>query len=206
MSNTASHRFAVAKDRVHRERQQLLAMSNKIRIKSVSSDRIRAEIMRVVCEVFGVTPEQVKSRTRLKQITYARHAYCHLASSVDPMSTLQSIGKTIGRDHSTVINSINKCNNLRETDIAYAGMFQRCIEELSESTDESLRHLHVEQIQQRNSQRQREMQRALHAIDIVNKFMAIWDSQILSDGFAKDPKAIVAAFNDLRTEATHQGF
>lgn len=181
-------------------------MSNRIKLKSVSSEKIRDEVMRVVCEVYQVTPEQIRGRLRLKEITMARHAYCHLCTSLDPMATLSALGESIGRDHSTVINSIKKCNNLRETDILYAGLFQRCIEELSNIRSASLADLHVEAIEQRNSKRQRDMQRALHAIDLVNKFMAIWDTQVLSDGFDRESKEIVAAFNDLRTEAIHYGF
>lgn len=204
----SAERFKIAKDRVRIEREQLTAMSTRIRIKSVASERIREAILRVVAEVFEVPEEEIEGRSRLKRITVARHAYCLLCTSLDPMATLTSIGETIGRDHSTVINSIKKCNDMRETDYLYASQFQRCIEKIADSTDEELKRINFqpEHLQRKNTKRQRDMQRAILAIDIVTDFMKVWDEGILQDGFNQDPKAFVAAFNDIRTKAALNGF
>lgn len=208
MNSTPIQKYKVASDRVRREREMLVAMSSKIKLKSVSSERILAECMRVVCEVFDVLPDDIKGRTRLKHITIARHAYCHLCSSLDPMGTLIRIGESIGRDHSTVINSIKKCNDLRETDITFAACFQDCIERLAKSTDEHLVRIkfHPDHIKQRNSRRQRELLQAASAVELMTEFMQIWDKQILGDGFFEDSKQVVEAFNNLRTKATNRGF
>jgi len=201
-------KFKIATDRVNREREMLVAMSMKIKVKQESSERILGECMRVVCEVFFVRPEEIQGRARIQRIAIARHAYCLLCSSLDPMATLTRIGETIGRDHSTVHNSIKKCNDLRETDLGYARLFQECVEKLHESTDKHLARIqfHPEQIQHRNTQRQRELLQAASAVELVTEFMDIWDKQILSDGFFEDGKGVVEAFNELRTKATNKGF
>lgn len=180
-----------------------------MRATSVSSESIRKEIMRVVCEVFDVTTEELMGPVRHKRVSVARHAYCTLCSSLDPLGTMVHIGETLGgRNHSTIINSIKKCNNLRETDLAYASCFMRCIELLSNSTDAALMRVNfkVEHIQSKNTERQRHMEQALAAIDIVKEFMRIWDNEVLFGGFPENDKKVIASFNDLRTQATEQGF
>ena len=176
---------------------------------SVTSESIRREIMRVVCEVFDVTTEEIVGPVRHKRVAVARHAYCTLVSSLDPLGTMVHIGEMLGgRNHSTIINSIKKCNNLRETDLTYASCFQRCIELLSNSTDAALMRInfHPQQIKSKDTERQRQLQQALGAIDLVKEFMRIWDNEVLFGGFPEDDKKIIASFNDLRTKATQQGF
>lgn len=208
MTAETSHKFKIASDRVRREREMLVNMSSTIRVKSITSDRIMAECLRVVSEVFGIEPEEIKGRSRLRNIVIARHAYCHLSSSLDPMGTLGRIGESIGRDHSTVINSIKKCNDLRETDIGYATAFHKCIELLEASTDNHFKRIRfdADHLRQRANKRQRELLQASHAVELVADFMRIWDKQILSDGFFEDGKQVVEAFNELRTKATNKGF
>lgn len=197
----ASQRFKIASDRVKIETRQLTIMSTNIRLKSESSEEIAAEVIRVVCEVFGVDAEDVRSRSRYRSITIARHAYCQLCSSLDSMTTLQRIGDSIGRDHSTVIASLKKCNDLRETDITFAAMFQECIYKLSESSESKKMTSFY-----RYNKKQLELQQAIDAVEIVREFMKVWDVQVLGNGFPENNKDVVSAFNDLRVEATQKGF
>ena len=208
MKLTAAQRFKVASERVKIERDQLTAMSTRIRLKSESSSHIRQEVLRVVCQVFTVDEEDVKKKSRMRLISYARHAYCHLCSALDPMSTLAQIGDDISRDHSTVIHSIKKCNDLRETDFPFASLFQECILKLSESTEKEMARLNFtpDQFARNYTKRQRQLQNTMDALSIVQEFMKIWDTQVLSEGFSIKNKDVVAAFNDLRVEATRMGF
>lgn len=203
---SSRQRRAIAKQKIERERQQLLAMSTQIRLKSVSPKELYESVMVTVCEVFDVTPECMVGKSQVKSIYFARHAYCHLVSSLDPSASLCSIGRSLNRNHSTVINSIRKCNNLRETDYSYATQFERCVDKLIEGKSQDIERFKVSQMQNRATQRQREMQRAVSAVELVSEFIKVWDNQILSEGFNKDSKAIVAAFNDLRTKAAQHGF
>ena len=201
MSTTASQRLKIATARVKIETRQLTIMSTNIKLNTETSEEISNEVLRVVCEVFGVDPKDARSRCRYRAITIARHAYCLLCSSLDSMTTLAGIGKTINRDHSTVIHSIKKCNDLRETDITFAAMFQECIYKLSESSENKKLNSFY-----RYNKKQLELQQSLDAVGIVREFMSIWDIQVLRDGFPKNNKGVVAAFNDLRVEATKKGF
>jgi len=201
MKLTATQRFKIASDRVKIETRQLTIMSTNIKLNSESSEEISNEVLRVVCEVFGVNPEDARSRSRYRPVTIARHAYCLLCSSLDSLTTLVGIGKTINRDHSTVIHSIKKCNDLRETDITFAAMFQECIYKLSESSENKKLNSFY-----RYNKKQLELQQSIDAVVIVREFMKIWDIQVLGNGFPENNKDVVAAFNNLRVEATQKGF
>jgi hypothetical protein len=80
------------------------------------------------------------------------------------------------------------------------------VDKLVEGKSQDIERFKVSQMQNRATQRQREMQRAVSAVELVSEFIKVWDNQILSEGFNKDSKAIVAAFNDLRTKAAQHGF
>jgi chromosomal replication initiation ATPase DnaA len=65
-------------------------------------------------ECFGVSADDIVSRTRRFDITLARHAYCFAASSYTN-ETLLSIAGKISRHHASVINSIKASRNMIET-------------------------------------------------------------------------------------------
>jgi hypothetical protein len=201
-------RFKIASERVQMERKQLTGLSTKLQLKThINSDLLRSEVMRVVSEVFDVDPELIKGRSRVKKIAHARHAYCFLAMSLDPSSTLGSLGKSVDRDHSTMINSIRKCNNLRESDFGYSKQFRNCIESLLESSDKNLIQVcfKPEHLERNFNQRQRLMEQALASMDIVRDFMNMCDQFVMYDDGATDSD-LIKEINNLRMAAAKKGF
>ena len=96
------------------------------------------DAMRIVCQLFDTTPDDVYSLNRVQHVMYARHTFNYLCRKVLRMSFL-SIGRIINRDHSTVINSVNKTQDLIDYDKQYAKTYQRALELLgSNSAKESL--------------------------------------------------------------------
>lgn len=73
-----------------------------------------AEIVKSVEARFGLTRGAVTGCNRQKHIARARHAACHIARKNG--YSLPEIGRAIGRDHTTVINSLNRAEHLLETD------------------------------------------------------------------------------------------
>lgn len=62
-------------------------------------------ILATVSEVFNVSVEDIKSKTRKRPVVFARQCYCYLANMHTKVG-LKRIGELIGgRDHSTVIHS-----------------------------------------------------------------------------------------------------
>lgn len=79
------------------------------------------KIIGEVANVYGVTPEDIRSNKRLSQISTARKVCIYVVREITQMP-LQSIGMEFGgRDHSTIVYAINnittgikKDNNLKE--------------------------------------------------------------------------------------------
>ncbi len=88
---------------------------------NVTVDKIFAAIYKK----YGVTKEDILSKKRNKEIALPRHVAIYLIRRITDMS-FPNIGKLIGRDHSTVINSVELMSNKYLTD----SLFKMEIEEL----------------------------------------------------------------------------
>ena len=56
---------------------------------------------------YGVSIEDIKSKKKTDSIANARHIAVYIIRNLTDLS-LKEIGKIFGRDHSTIISSINK--------------------------------------------------------------------------------------------------
>ena len=73
-------------------------------------------IQKLVCEYFNIAVEDVKSKTRKREIVQARQIAMYFAKDLTKAS-LKNIGSHFGnRDHSTVIHACQTVNDLVETD------------------------------------------------------------------------------------------
>jgi len=73
------------------------------------------KIERVICSHFNVSIEQVKSSTRLYNITECRHLIWYYARNTG--MTLQAITTMYNKkDHTSVIHAINKVTRLLQND------------------------------------------------------------------------------------------
>lgn len=83
-------------------------------------------IQKTVSEFFKVSIDQLKDKTRKKEIVMARQLAMYFAKEYTSLS-LKSIGYHFGgRDHSTVIHAVQTVNDLYDTDNA----FKKSVEEL----------------------------------------------------------------------------
>ena len=74
-------------------------------------------LLDIICEQWRVTKADVLSKSRKRDVVNCRHMFCKLVVKDFRCMTLKTCGKFIGdRDHSTVINSINQCNNIYDWD------------------------------------------------------------------------------------------
>jgi chromosomal replication initiator protein len=73
-------------------------------------------VQRIVCEYLAVTPEDLKAASRRRGLVQARQLAMYFAKELTNES-LKAIGLHFGgRDHSTVIHSLQTVNNLMDTD------------------------------------------------------------------------------------------
>ncbi len=89
------------------------------------------EIQRIVCEYLGIDENTVRAKKRTKEAVRARQIAMYFCKKLTDHS-LKTIGLHFGgRDHSTVIHSINKVNDYLETDPQY----RSTIEDLRQKID-----------------------------------------------------------------------
>jgi len=73
-------------------------------------------IQKIVCDYFNISPDQLHSKTRKREIVQARQIAMFFSKSLTK-SSLASIGSQIGgKDHATVLHACKTVNNLMDTD------------------------------------------------------------------------------------------
>lgn len=65
------------------------------------------KLMELICAEFEVTEEQMKGKSKIQQLVDARMAFVSIAR-FQFKNTTSAIGAKINRDHSTVLNLINR--------------------------------------------------------------------------------------------------
>ncbi len=96
---------------------------------NIPTDALIERILAVVCRHFGVTEENIKSKNRTDTVANARHTAIYIIKELTDL-TLNEIGKIFGRNHATVIASINKAQtNMRTVKNADADI-KRMIKEI----------------------------------------------------------------------------
>ncbi len=82
-------------------------------------------IQQAVATEWGVTPEGLRSKTRTKNLTVPRQVAMHLMRELLGMQLVE-IGSTLGgRDHSTVIHSLDRVSEMMREDDAFAQRVRR---------------------------------------------------------------------------------
>jgi len=96
------------------------------------------DVVRSICQVYKITPDDIYAKNRNQHIVYARHTFNYICRKRLRMS-LMYIGRIINRDHTTVIHSIRQTQDLIEYDRAFATTYKQIIELLdSYSNEESI--------------------------------------------------------------------
>lgn len=68
------------------------------------------KILKNVSLSFGISEEEIKGESRLRDIKIARHVYCYIAKKYT-FNSLKKIGELINRDHSSVIYAVTMIEN-----------------------------------------------------------------------------------------------
>jgi chromosomal replication initiator protein len=72
--------------------------------------------MKAVSQVFDISEKEIKSRSRKRNIADARFIYCYITKK-KLHYTLNAIGSTINRDHSSVIHAIKMATILGDQNV-----------------------------------------------------------------------------------------
>jgi len=89
-------------------------------------------VVKLVCETYGVTHDEIRHKTRARRIVDARHVLSWILVKKMGM-TLSEVGKTFlgGRDHTTIINSIDRFNDIYDTDDEFREKADLLIEKIT---------------------------------------------------------------------------
>lgn len=79
-----------------------------------------ATIQQVVAREWGVTPDGLRSKTRTKQLTVPRQVAMHLCRELLALQLVEIGNAFGGRDHSTVIHSLDRVAEDQAADAAFA--------------------------------------------------------------------------------------
>jgi chromosomal replication initiator protein len=112
------------------------ALSDRIRPGEDSANAPRAlpsinKVQEVVARRWGVTPEGLRSKARIKTLTVPRQIAMYLARELLEMQLVE-IGQAFGgRDHSTVIHSVDKVSRQMSRDRSFRERVDHARQELS---------------------------------------------------------------------------
>ena len=210
-AQTPAQKFQMALERVEKERKRMRKMASTMRMRTESSDHIMQEIMGIVCDVFGVSKEDVVGRTRHREVVVARHTYCFLCSKLDPMGTLKRVGMSIDRDHSTVLHAIKKVNDMRLTDYRYMAIFKMCLMQVANSNKDFMERIQFEpdQLDQVDPHKT-DLIKALNAQRVVQEFILAWDEYELKKEYEGDQenkeKSLIDRLRTVKDLAIEKGF
>ncbi len=93
---------------------------------SVTVDKIFAAVYRR----YGISKEDILSQKRTKDIAQARHITVYLIKKITEMS-FKSMGKSLGRDHTTIMSSCEVVEKRLRTDAALAVELNEIIKEVA---------------------------------------------------------------------------
>ena len=74
---------------------------------NIPTDALVEKILTTVCKNYGIGVDQIKSKKKTDNIANARHTAIYIIRNLTDLS-LKEIGEIFGRDHTTVMASINK--------------------------------------------------------------------------------------------------
>ncbi|MGA7304583.1 MAG: chromosomal replication initiator protein DnaA [Rhodothermales bacterium] len=90
-----------------------------------------SDIQRIVCEYFDITEDQIRARTRKREVAQTRQVAMYFCKKLTNNS-LKTIGLQFGgRDHSTVIHAYQTVENQIETDKKFSQMIEDVSQRIS---------------------------------------------------------------------------
>lgn len=89
-------------------------------VKTTNSGLSAKKIIRIVADYYGLTSQQIKSRTRTKNIANARHISIYLCRKYLDLPYIRLGDEFGGRDHSTIMSAISKVEKQIKSDVVFS--------------------------------------------------------------------------------------
>jgi chromosomal replication initiator protein len=107
-------------------RDQLRSTYSMSKDQSMSID----SIIRVVAEYFNISPYDIKGKKRTKSVVTPRQIAMYIARSITEFSTTEIGYEFGGRDHTTVMHSVQRVEGMIQSDIAVSNSVQNLIRQV----------------------------------------------------------------------------
>ncbi len=89
------------------------------------------EILRIVGDYHSISVEDIIRKYNKREVSDARHMFCKIMKTEFKYS-LKSIGDILnGRDHTTIIHSINTFNDRSKFEEGYAEDYEKIVEKIN---------------------------------------------------------------------------
>lgn len=99
-------------------RQRAISKTSKMAMENASNNKSISEaIIGIVSKYLGITEDVIMSKSRKGDVTEARQLAMYFIKQITGMS-LASIGRAFGKDHTTIIYSINLIEKLELTSVS----------------------------------------------------------------------------------------
>lgn len=67
----------------------------------------------VVCSHYGVTQEEIKSKSRMQRLAVPRHHFCWVVYRNRIDISYPMIGRFLNKDHTTIVHSVSKFEEIK---------------------------------------------------------------------------------------------
>ena len=104
-------------------REQLRSTYSMAKDQSMSID----SIIRVVADYFNISPYDIKGKKRTKSVVLPRQIAMYIARNITDFSTTEIGYEFGGRDHTTVMHSVQRVEGMIQSDIAVSNSVQNLI-------------------------------------------------------------------------------
>lgn len=104
-------------------REQLKSTYSMSKDQSMSID----SIIRVVADYFNISPYDIKGKKRTKSVVLPRQVAMYIARNITDFSTTEIGYEFGGRDHTTVMHSVQRVEGMIQSDIAVSNSIQNLI-------------------------------------------------------------------------------
>ena len=110
-------RLLIVENKVQHDRELRLLKQEIVQPKTNINDNPTTwgEVLRVICEVMDMTPDQIIAKSRKRKALYARHMFNHICRKRLGM-TFMEIGSISHLDHSTIMLSVREFGDILHTD------------------------------------------------------------------------------------------
>lgn len=104
-------------------REQLNSTYSMSKDQSMSID----SIIRVVADYFNISPYDIKGKKRTKSVVFPRQIAMYISRTITDFSTTEIGYEFGGRDHTTVMHSVQRVEGMIQSDIAVSNSIQNLI-------------------------------------------------------------------------------